>query len=55
MDGFEPTLPEDKQIYSLSHLTVCAASPCKGINIVWSGWQDLNLRPPASKAGRLPG
>jgi hypothetical protein len=19
----------------------------------WSGWQDLNLRPPASKAGRL--
>jgi hypothetical protein len=20
----------------------------------WSGWQDSNLRPPASKAGRLP-
>ncbi len=21
----------------------------------WSGWQDLNLRPPLSESGRLPG
>lgn len=32
------------------------SSTSYGVGIVrWSGWQDLNLRPPRSKRGRLPG
>ena len=30
-----------------------AHSPCQG-RMMWSGRQDLNLQPPASKAGTLP-
>jgi hypothetical protein len=26
-----------------------------GLGIMWSGWPDLNRRPPAPKAGALPG
>ena len=28
---------------------------CIQMNWKWSGWQDSNLRPPAPKAGAIPG
>ena len=34
-------------LYRLSYMPMCSFN-------YWSGWLDLNQRPPASKAGRLP-